>query len=80
MSSLTAYFESKAYKPKYHLGDRVFGKWNGIPFIGSVGNDRVIDLSGPQITITLDLPIKFETRTYNVIIVKHKDIQRLKEY
>ena len=80
MSSLTEYFESKAYKPKYHLGDRVFGKWNGIPFIGSVGNDRVIDLSGPQITITLDLPIKFETRVYNVIIVKHKDIQRLKEF
>jgi hypothetical protein len=80
MSSLAEYFERKAYKPKYHLGDRVFGKWNGIPFIGSVGNDRVIDLSGPQITVMLDLPIKFETKTYNVIIVKHKDLQRLKEF
>jgi hypothetical protein len=51
---------------------------NKIPFIGSVGNDRVIDNTGPQITILLDLPIILKNKVHNVIIVKHKDIKRLK--
>jgi hypothetical protein len=80
MGTQTNYFEKIGYKPKYFLGDRVFGKWNKIPFIGSVGNDTIISLiTGPQISIHLDLPIKFDDKLYNVIIVKHKDITRLKE-
>ena len=42
MASLAEYFEKNRYKPKYFLGDRVFGYWNKIPFIGTVGNDTVI--------------------------------------
>jgi len=81
MGSLTAYFEKDAYQPKYFLGDRVFGRWNKIPFIGSVGNDTVISLiEGPRISILLDLPIKFNDRIHNVIIVKHKDIKPLIEF
>ena len=80
MASLTDYFERIGYKPKYFLGDRVFGHWNNIPFIGTVGNDTVIDLSGPRISIHLDLPIKFEDKIHNIVIVKHKDIKRLVEY
>jgi hypothetical protein len=71
---LADYFERNAYKPKYHIGDRVYGKFNGIPFIGSVGNDRVISLSGPEVTIHLDLPIKHQNQIYNFIVVKHKNI------
>jgi hypothetical protein len=81
MGTQTDYFERIGYKPKYFLGDRVFGKWNKIPFIGSVGNDTVINLvEGPRISIHLDLPIRFKGIIYNVIIVKHKDITRLKEF
>ena len=80
MASLTDYFERIAYKPKYFIGDRVFGRWNKIPFIGTVGNDRVVSLDGPEITIHLDLPIKYQNEIKNFIIVKHKDITKLKEF
>jgi hypothetical protein len=78
MASQTDYFNRIGYKPKYYLGDRVFGYWNKIPFIGSVGNDTVIsELEGPRITIHLDLPIKFQNKINNIVVVKHKDIKPL---
>lgn len=77
MGTQTDYFEKIGYKPKYFLGDRVIGKFNGIPFVGTVGNDRVIDNTGPQITMHLDLPIKVDNIYTSFIIVKHKDIKRL---
>jgi hypothetical protein len=81
MGNQTDYFEKIGYKPKYFIGDRVFGKWNKIPFIGTVGNDTVIShIEGPRISIHLDLPIRFEDQTRNVIIVQHKDIKLLKEF
>jgi len=80
MGNQTDYFNRIGYKPKYHLGDRVFGKWNKIPFIGSVGNDRCIDGVNPEITIHLDLPILLTGQRHSVIIVKHKDIKPLKNY
>jgi hypothetical protein len=76
MGSQTDYFERIGYRPKYFLGDRVFGHWNKIPFVGSVGNDTLIsELEGPRITIHLDLPIKYQDTWHNVIVVKHKDIK-----
>ena len=81
MGNLSDYFENKAYRPKYFLGDRVFGRWNKIPFIGTVGNDSVIsEIEGPRISIILDLPIKYNDEIKNVLIVKHKDITKLKEF
>jgi hypothetical protein len=78
MGNQTDYFEKIGYRPKYFLGDRVFGHWNKIPFIGSVGNDTVInELEGPRITIHLDLPIKFQNKINNIVVVKHKDIKPL---
>lgn len=82
MGNQTDYFNRIGYQSKYSIGDRVFGKWNKVPFIGSVGNDRLINnINGPEITIHLDLPIKVAGKVYNFIIVKHKDIKQiLKEY
>ena len=81
MGNQTEYFERIGYKPKYFIGDRVYGKFNGVPFIGTVGNDRVVSLDGPEITIHLDLPIKHNGELKNFIIVKHKDIkQKLTEF
>jgi hypothetical protein len=78
MGNQTDYFEKIGYRPKYFLGDRVFGRWNKIPFIGSVGNDTVInEIEGPRITIQLDLPIKFQNKIHNIVVVKHKDIKPL---
>lgn len=76
----TEYFNKIGYKHVYDLGDRVFGKWNKIPFVGTVGNDRVIDDTGPQVLVHLDLPIMLDKVRHNLIIVKHKDIKRLKEF
>ena len=78
MGNQTDYFNRIGYKHTYDIGDRVFGRWNKIPFIGSVGNDRLINHTvGPEVTIHLDLPIKFKDKVYNFIIVKHKDIKQL---
>ena len=76
MGNQTDYFERIGYRPKYFLGDRVFGHWNKIPFVGTVGNDTLInEIEGPRISIHLDLPIKYKDKVHTVIIVKHKDIK-----
>jgi hypothetical protein len=81
MGNQTDYFDRIGYKPQYWIGDRVFGKWNKIPFVGTVGNDTLInEIEGPRISIHLDLPIKLNKVLHNVIIVKHKDIKLLKIY
>jgi hypothetical protein len=79
MASLAEYFEKNRYKPKYFIGDRVKGKWNKIPFIGTVGNDNLVsELEGPKISVFLDLPIKYKDKVYTIIFVKHKDITYFK--
>jgi hypothetical protein len=80
MSNNTNYFEKIGYRPKYEIGDRVFGHYQKIPFVGSVGNDRQINDSGPEVTIHLDLPIKTKDKIYSIIVVKHKDIRRLVDH
>ena len=77
MGNQTDYFERIGYRARYQIGDRVFGRWNAIPFVGTVGNDRVIDKTGPQVTIHLDLPIRHEQQVRNVIVVRHRDISKL---
>ena len=76
MGNQTDYFEKVGYKPTYFIGDRVIGKRNKIPFVGSVGNDTLINENeGPRISIHLDLPIKYKDTVHTVIFVKHKDIK-----
>ena len=79
-NNLTQYFDRRAYQPKWFLGDRVSGKWNRIPFIGTVGNDRIVSLErGPEVTVHLDLPIRHNGQTHHILVVKHRDIRPLKE-
>ena len=78
MGNQSDYFNKIGYKPKYHIGDRVIGKWNKIPFVGSVGNDTMInEIEGPRISVHLDLPIKIKDEVRSVIFVKHKDLRLL---
>lgn len=80
MGNQTAYFERTGYRPEYYIGDAVFGRWNGIPFAGTVGNDTLISpAEGPRISVHLYLPIRYEGVVKNVIIVQHRDIRRMKE-
>lgn len=79
MSNLATYFESKAYKPTWHIGDRVQGTWNKIPFVGSVGNDTLIsEVQGPRVSVHLDLPVKYQDKFHNVLFVKPKDLKARK--
>jgi hypothetical protein len=81
MANYAEYFEAKGYKPKYSIGDRVYGKWNNIPFMGTVGNDRLLnEIDGPEITIHLDLPIKHENKIHGIIVAKHKYVKRMVSY
>ena len=78
MGNQTDYFNRIGYTGQYQIGDRVFGKWDKIPFVGSVGNDRNIG-NGPEVTIHLDLPIRQNGKTHHILVVKHRDIRLLKE-
>ena len=81
MGNQTDYFNKIGYKHTYNIGDRVFGRWNKIPFIGSVGNDRLVnEIDGPEVTVHLDLPIYLDNRNFYVIIVKHSNIKLLKVF
>jgi hypothetical protein len=72
MASLAEYFaKQERYKPKWEYGTRVFGYWNKIPFVGMIIADREKD----HILVHADLPIKFDDKLHNVIVVKHRDIK-----
>ena len=81
MGNQTDYFNQIGYKPKYFIGDRVFGHYQKIPFIGTVGNDTMIsEIEGPHISVQSDLPMKTKDGIRSIIIVKHKDLRPLKDY
>ena len=79
MPNYAEYFDKVCYKPTWFIGDRVFGKYKKIPFVGTVGNDTLIsEIEGPRVTIHLDLPIKVDNDYKSFIIVKPKELKRLK--
>lgn len=78
MASLSDYFDKKAYKPTWVIGDRVYGKYKKILYIGTVGNDTLIsEQEGPRVTVHLDLPLKVDKDYKSLIIVKPKELKRL---
>lgn len=78
MGNIAEYFLKNRYQAVYEFGTRVFGYYKKIPFVGSIGSDSVVSEEfGPQITITLDLPMMIDGKIHNVTIVKHKDIKSL---
>lgn len=78
MNNYSDYFSKNRDKPKWFIGDRVFGQWNKIPFVGTVLNDNIVDTEqGPRVFVHLDLPIKYKQEYKNIIQVKQKDIKKL---
>lgn len=81
MGNLADYFYRNSYHAKYTIGDRVFGRYNGIPFVGSVAVDhRLNEDIGPEVVILLDLPLHYQGRFINTVRVKHLDIRPLKQF
>jgi hypothetical protein len=78
MGNQTDYFNRIGYKGQYEIGDRVIGRYKGIPFVATVGNDRCIDGVNPDITVHLDLPIKIDGEIKMFLTVKHKDVKLYK--
>ena len=79
MASLTEYFERTAYQAKYEFGTRVFGRWNKIPFVGTIYTDTLVSNErGPQLSIHLDLPIKYQNKIYNILVDSHKNFKEIK--
>jgi hypothetical protein len=80
MPSLAEYFEKERPQPIFEFGTRVFGKWNKIPFIGTVYGDGMIsEEQGPRLTIHLDLPIKLDDVIHTVIIDTYDKFKGLTE-
>jgi hypothetical protein len=78
MSNLTDYFvrrDADLPQPQYNSGDRVFGHWNRIPFVGTVVREIA-----PLVMVHADLPIKHEDVVHNIITPQLKDIKLLKVY
>lgn len=82
MPNYAEYFDKVTYKPTWFIGDRVFGRYNKtIPFIGTVGNDTLISPEeGPRVSVHLDLPMKINNEVKTLIIVKPKDLKKLKHF
>ena len=79
MPNYAEYFARTGYRATYQIGDRVAGRWNQIPFTGTVGNDRLVSATtGPEITVHLDLPVRYQDQTLTFIVAQHKDVRLLK--
>lgn len=77
MASLTDYFENKEDdrpKEKFKRGERVFGRWNKIPFVADVVRDL-----RPGLLVHTDLPVAFEDTVSYILRVEYKDVKRLVE-
>lgn len=75
MDTMAKYFREHRVAAKYHMGDRVRGLWNGIPFSGTVAVDHLVyEDVGPRVSIFLDLPIKLDSAVHSMITVEYSDI------
>jgi hypothetical protein len=78
MASFTDYFKNKEVKNTWHLGDRVFGKWNKIPFVGTVMIENMIsEDEGRRVIVSLDLPLNYKKEYLTILTVKVKDLKKL---
>lgn len=78
---LTEYFKRTGYQAQYHLGDRVTGLYQGRRFMGTVGNDRLVNpITGPEVVVHLDLPLRIDGQTHRLLVLQHQDIRPLKRF
>lgn len=79
MSNLAEYFAKERPQPKWSFGDRVFGKYNGVPFVGTTGGEGMVnEEQGSLVTVFLDLPLKVNNTWHKTYIkVKPNTLKRL---
>lgn len=77
--SLAAYFAKNRKPATYFMGDRVSGKWNNIPFVGTVLLEHIITEENiPRAHVAVDLPIKYQGKFHNIITLNSKQLKRRK--
>jgi hypothetical protein len=62
-------------RPKFNLGTRVFGRYAGVPFIGTVVREQ-----DKRVLVHADLPVKVRQDIHNVMWVPTKDVKQLVEF
>jgi hypothetical protein len=62
-------------RPKFDLGTRVFGRFTGVPFIGTV-----VRAQEKRVLVHADLPVKVKQDIHNVMWVPTKDVKQLVEF
>ena len=79
MSTLAEYFAIHRPQPRWTFGERVYGNFNGVPFVGTTGGEGMVnETEGSLVTVFIDLPIKLKGVWHTTFIkVKPKDIKRL---
>ena len=75
------YFAKNRPVAKWQFGDRVFGKFNGIPFVGTCGGEVMVnETEGSLVTVFIDLPIKHKETWHTTFIkVKPSALKKLQE-
>ena len=72
MAGLAEYFAEHRPAAKWSFGERVAGKFNGIPFVGTTGGEGMVnELEGSVVTVFVDLPIK-HNGTWHTTFIKVK--------
>lgn len=78
MASYAEYFAARDAdkpKPKYNYGDRVFGRWNKVPFVASVIREE-----NKAVLVQTDLPLKHDDQIHNILRLSRTDVTLLKNY
>lgn len=79
--TLSEYFAANRPKPKYAFGTRVEGRYEGVPYVGTVYGDNMRnEAEGPRCTIHLDLPLRTAQGQpwVNIIRVNYTSIKGLR--
>ena len=72
------YFANKhkdTTRSKFESGSRVFGRFSGVPFIGTV-----VRAQDKRVLVHVDLPVKVKQDIHNVMWVSTKDVKQLVEF
>lgn len=78
MSNLAEYFKKNRYQPKFQVGDRVTGLHKKARWVGTVANDTLINEDvGPELHVTLDLPLKIDGVFRSILVTGHKGVKKL---
>ena len=62
-------------RPKFDLGTRVFGRFAGVPFIGTIVREH-----DKRVLVHVDLPVKVAQHIHRVMWVPVKDVKQLVEF